>query len=127
MNKVTVSKAELRAAVEGNLRRHLELFEEAIEGYRRQQLDQLERDIATLRAGKALRGYYLPIPEDHTRDYERILKMLTMHVPEAIEVSQDDFAKYVMDDWEWRRQFLGTSANYSAKAKAAFDGEDETL
>jgi hypothetical protein len=124
VNKVTCSKAELRKAVEDNRTNHREIFEEALAGYRIEQVRALEKHIDALRRGKILRGvYYLPVPEDHTKDYDRVLKMLDMHKPELIEISQEDFAKYVMDDWAWRAQWLGTSANYSNRAKMAFDNE----
>ena len=34
----------------------------------------------------------LPEPEDHTDDYERILRMAQMSVDDVIELSADDFA-----------------------------------
>src|SRR6266550_2620995 len=126
MNKVTVQKTKLREAVAANRANHRELFLEAIEGYRLAAVALFERHIARLRANKQLREQtYLPVPADHTRDYDRILRMIDLHAAELIDISQEDFAKYVMDDWQWRREFLGTSANYSAKAKAALDDADD--
>jgi len=126
VNKVTVSKTELRTAVATNRAAHRELFEEAIEGYRKAQIELLEKHIERLRKGRNMvHATYLPLPEDHTRDYDRILRMIDLHVHEEIDISQDDFAKYVMDDWEWRRAFLGTSANYSAKARAVLANEPD--
>lgn len=126
MNKVTVTKTELRVAVEKNRLNHRELFLEAIEGYRKKQVEIMERDIARLKAGRSLGGiHYLPVPQDHTRDYDRVLKMIDMHAAETIDVSQEDFAKYVMDDWHWRREFLGTSSAYSEKAAGMLAAEED--
>lgn len=129
MNKVTVEKAALAAAIQENRAKHRAIFLEAVEGYRSAQMREMEKGITRLKAGKSLDGFrYLPVPQDHTRDYDRVLRMLEMHAQPTIDVSQEDFAKYVMDDWQWRREFLNTSANYSAGAAAALaEAGDEEL
>lgn len=130
MNKVTVEKDALAAAIHENRAKHRTIFLEAVEGYRAEQVRVMEADIKRLKSGKVLNGVrYLPVPQDHTRDYDRVLKMLSMHAESTIDISQEDFAKYVMDDWQWRREFLNTSANYSAGAAAALaaDGDEEAL
>lgn len=129
MNKVTVSVSTLIDAVSKNRTAHRQIFLEALEGFRKKQMETLEAHLEELKAGKLLRVItYLPVPEDHTKDYDRVLKMLDMHQSNSIDISQEDFAKYVMDDWQWRREFLNTSANYSAGAAAALaEAGDEEL
>lgn len=127
MKQVTINKLELVTAIGINMAQHREVFLEALDGYRKAQIDLLERDLARLKSGRSLENAirYLPAPADHTRDYQRVLKMLAMHVADTIEMSQEDFARYVMDDWQWKRDFLITSANYSAKAKMMNDASGD--
>jgi hypothetical protein len=33
-----------------------------------------------------------------------------------VELSQAEFAQYVMDDWGWRQDFVATAANYTQVA-----------
>jgi hypothetical protein len=47
-------------------------------------------------------------PQDHTRDYDRMIKMLQMHQDDLFTLDDFQFAEYVMDDWGWKRQW-GTS------------------
>lgn len=42
--------------------------------------------------------------------------MLEMDLADTVDLSETDYAQYVLDDWEWKRQFLGTSRVYSLKA-----------
>lgn len=127
MQKVTVKKADLVAAVEKNRAGHRKIFEEALDGYKAKQVELLEAQLKRLRAGKRLpmMGYYLPVPEDHTKDYDRVLRMLEMSLFDVVEISQEDFAKYVMDDWEWRRSFLASNSAYSSTAAAIADSGEE--
>lgn len=126
MQKVMVKKPELVAAVEKNRAGHRKIFEEALDGYKAKQVELLEAQLKRLRAGKRLTmSYYLPVPEDHTKDYDRVLRMLEMSLLDVVEISQEDFAKYVMDDWEWRRQFLASNSAYSSTAAAIAEGEED--
>lgn len=128
MNKVTVSVSTLIDAVSKNRTAHRQIFLEALEGFRKKQMETLEAHLEELKAGKLLRVItYLPVPEDHTKDYDRVLKMLDMHQSNSIDISQEDFAKYVMDDWMWKRSFLATNSSYSATAAVANSqlGDDE--
>jgi hypothetical protein len=52
-------------------------------------------------------------PMDQTRDYDRVISMLEMSTEEEIELNHSDFAAYVLDDWAWKRQWVGTNAAYT--------------
>ena len=117
MKTVTVEKSELIKRVEKNRHDHRKIFEEAVEGYKKEAVKLLERHIKKILGGGLERVYIsLPEPEDHTADYDRVLEMLKMHIDEAVDIDEESFASYVMDDWSWKRQFLQTNAAYSATA-----------
>jgi len=125
MNTVKVKKAELSTIVAEKRRGHTKIVKEAIEGYRKQAMKLLEDHIERLKKGRhQIVQIYLTEPQDHTKDYDRVLKMIEMHIGPTIEISQTDFAKYVMDDWEWKQQFLSSNSTYSATAAAAMGSED---
>ena len=77
------------------------------------------QNIANIKARKLERIHVsLPVPEDHTRDYDRVIRMVEMHRGETLELDQEHFAQYVMDDWGWRTSLLDTAVFYgSATAK----------
>lgn len=118
MKTITVKKIDLMGRVEKNRSVHRKIFEEAVEGYKKQAIKLLEDHIERIKNGKVEEVFVrLPQPEDHTTDYDRILEMLAMHIEDEIAIDEDAFASYVMDDWSWKRQFLATNSAYSATAK----------
>jgi len=116
MKTVTVYVDKLNEIIGQNRDAHRAIFLKALEGYQRKVLALLEERIAELKSGKVISHYIsMPVPEDHTKDYDRILRMIEMHVEDTIVISQEDFAKYVMDDWEWKEKFLTTTAFYAKR------------
>jgi hypothetical protein len=125
MNTVTVKVADLSKIVRENRGKHRAIFEEVLVNYKKQWIAELERMLTRVKRGKVINQYIaLPVPKDHTRDYDRILKMLDMHTGETVVISQQDFARYVQDDWEWKREFYTSASNYSDTAKATLDALD---
>lgn len=98
---------------------HRAIFDEAVEGYKQKATELLEDHIDRIRKGDLTAVYVnLPRPEDHTQDYNRVIKMLELSTDSTIELDEHDFAQYVMDDWAWKRQFLISNTHYSTTAAA---------
>lgn len=113
MHQVKVKKRDLQSRIQNNRDNHREVYERAIEGYRRTVIDWFNENVDKAKAGKAFETFFsLPKPEDHTRDYDRVLDMLMMSTDEEIMLSSSEFAQYVRDDWGWKQEFSTTSANY---------------
>lgn len=120
MNPIKVDVTELRDKVATNRTAHRAIFEEAVEGYKKRSLAILEEHIAEVKSGRMTRiAVSLPYPEDHTADYDRVLAMLDMSLENSIEIDETTFSSYVMDDWQWKRQFLTSNSAYSATAARA--------
>ena len=117
MNEVTIKKDEALAKLHENRAAHKAIFDEAVEGFRKQAVKFLRDEIKRISAGEVKRVVInMPRPVDHTRDYDRVIAMLEMSVDEEVTVTQYDFASYIMDDWEWKREFLTTNSKYSVSA-----------
>lgn len=124
--RVTVRKSELIEIVQTNRDQHKAIFDEAVEGYRAKAVGLLEGHIQRIRTGKLERVYVmLPEPENHTRDYDRVLSMLKMDVNETVTVDEQSYQSYVLDDWAWKRQFLTSSSAYSETAARLLEDEDD--
>ena len=114
MQRVTVKKIELLDTLKTNRAAHRLIFEEALEGFREEVIKQLEQSLADAKAGRKLRTYIaLDEPMDQTRDYDRAIKMLEMSVDEEVDLTQQEFAQLVLDDWTWKHQFIETSTLYA--------------
>jgi hypothetical protein len=113
MDTVKVKRNELLAVVEKNREQHRDLFEKACVGYRKEVIARLDGMLADAKAGKRIRQTVgLVEPMDQTKDYDRVLAMLRMSTEDVIELSQSEFAQYVMDDWRWKDQFTATNSTY---------------
>jgi DNA polymerase II small subunit/DNA polymerase delta subunit B len=119
METVKIRKEELLEALKKNRATHRKIFEEAQEGYREEAIKLLDKALDDARKGKEIKTFIqLQAPIDQTKDYDRAIRMIEMSVEDVIEIDEKDFACYIMDDWDWKRQFLTTNAFYSKTLKA---------
>lgn len=117
MEKVSVLKSRVIEKLIANRSQHRGIFEEACKGYQETAMTHIQKIVDQLKAGKLPEiSIHLPLPVDHTRDYDRAIQMLEMSQDDVVELSEVDFASYIMDDWSWRRQFLASNSLYSARA-----------
>lgn len=118
MHIVTVRKEELTKIVTKNRDGHREIFLKAQEVYRRKVIEELEASLADARCGAKFRTYIsLEAPCDHTPDYDRVLAMLEMSVDDEIELTSEEFERYVQDNWRWSQQFLSNVTSYGVSAE----------
>jgi hypothetical protein len=116
MKSVNVNKAELLRKITENREKHRSTFLEALESYRIMVIKELEKSIEDAKKGRKIRTFLsLVEPMDHTRDYDRVIALLTMAVGTAIELDERDFDRYVLDNWEWKEQFLASTMSYLNK------------
>lgn len=112
-----VKKDELLERIRANRATHRQIFEEAIEGYRTAAVQALNEKIDEVKSGRIVSILVkLPVPEDHTDEYDRVIDMLEMDQRDEIELDEYTFAQYVRDDWGWKDHFVTTNSRYSATA-----------
>jgi hypothetical protein len=127
MRPIEVKKEELLTILRANRDKHRQVFNAALEGWRNQAFHELSRLHDKLKAGKLPNLYVeLSLP-DHTRDYDRVITMVTMDIGTTFELSEADAKAYIMDDWSWKRQFLDSSNTYAAATVTQVYGEDAAL
>jgi hypothetical protein len=74
---------------------------------------ELERRVRDLKHSRQVNQYIgLPEPEDHTDDYDRVLTMIEMSINDTVELSENEFAMYVMDQWDWKQSFTESTYRY---------------
>ena len=126
MRETTVLKSDLLEKVKKNRKLHIEEYKEACDGYRLKALQKLEDVIGELKA-RGLRvksgetigldsiSFGLVVPVSHEKDYDQVIMMLEMSVDEKVRLLSDEFACYVMDDWDWKQQFTASNSFYKNK------------
>lgn len=118
MAGVTVRTADLLEVLKKNREGHREIFLDAQKGYREDIIKELDQMLADARAGKSLRrSVSLVEPKDHTKDYDRIIRMLEMCTKDEVFISDSEFMQYVQDDWGWKSDFVGTVSNYTGRGR----------
>jgi len=117
---VHVKRDELLAKLKANRENHRKIFLEAQEGFRKEVVKQLDQALKDAREGRRFRNQIsIDAPVDQTSDYDRVISMLSMAVDETIELNENDYSAYVLDQWRWRYNFLTSNAKYSESATKA--------
>ena len=115
MKEVKVKRTELLAVIQKNREDHRAGFLKAQEGFRKRVIEELDTMLKEAREGQNYRLYVgLPQPEDKTKDYDRVIEMLRMSVDEIIEITQEEFAHFVLDQWQWKQNWSTTNSMYGA-------------
>lgn len=115
MQTVRVSKDSVLEKLKSNRDGHRAIFEEALDGYHKVVTEHLEQALADARANKQYTTYLaLPEPQDHTRDYDRVIALVDMSLDKELELTLIEFSQYVLDDWGWKGDFIGTANIYNS-------------
>jgi hypothetical protein len=117
---INVKKDELLKVLQENRAKHREVFEAALDGYRTYAVKVLNEKVKALSRGKQPEiRIMIDRPEDHTRDYDRVIGMVQADQAELFELSETDFAQYWEDDWSWKRQWAKLSSSYATESYTA--------
>jgi len=113
MQNVKVEKAELVGRIKANRDVHRQVFEKAMEGYRRAAAEFFNEQWGNALDDRQFAVVFRqPVPEDHSDDYEAALDMLEMSVEDRVTLSAQEFRQYVRDDWGWKKNWTETTSSY---------------
>lgn len=113
MKTVTVDKKELQEILIKNRSKHQAEYEEAFEGYINTSIKSLEKILVAFKSGKTTKVKWNESrPTNNTKDYDRVIKMLEMSVDGFIELTSDEFANFVQDDWNWKDHWMLSNSKY---------------
>ena len=116
MQSVTVSKENLLATMKKNREEHRDVFLRAQEVYRQRVIEELDRRLNDAKNGRPLDLVFrLPVPEDHTDDYDAAIQAVSWHIEDNIELEWDTFQMYVLNRWHWARAFAANTGSYLAQ------------
>ena len=120
MESVKVNKAELVKIVTNNKKEHASIYNEAIQKYRTQLEEKILNLLEMVRNKEDVsHSIDLVKPSNYLQQYQRALKMLEMSVEDEVTLDAVTFKNLVMDEWDWKTQFLYSNAAYSHKAESA--------
>jgi hypothetical protein len=127
MESQKVNKNDLLKILKDNRDKHKAIFDEALVGYKEQATKLLKEHLKRVQNGSKTRVYVsVPYPVNMTKEYNRIIGMLEMSLANEVELTEQDYQQYVMDDWTWKQSFLASNSAYSLSATQALgNGADE--
>jgi hypothetical protein len=121
MQTINVNKGELIEKIRANRDEHRSMFIKAQERYREAMIAELDRALQDARDGKKIRrAFSLPVPEDHTQEFDTAIEMLEWEKATEVKITQQDFQRYVQNRWEWAASFAANTGSYLVES----DDED---
>lgn len=122
MDNMKFKVADLIRILKKNKANHALEFLEANAGYRATVVKTLEKELAKIRKGGRIVQYIissLEIPLDYTGSYSRVISMLEMTTDIDVPLTEQEFSRYVNDDWEWSDTFKRSYTSYNVVGKRA--------
>ena len=120
-----VNVKDLLEKLKANRQSHQQEWEEAHAKWRELQTEQMQEYKAALQAaidvatggGKIefpnRHDFVLEEPISHSKEYDKVIARMEMTVDETLYISHNDFDRYVLDDWSWKREFAATASLYN--------------
>lgn len=113
MQEVEVTIDFLKSHVQRNMATHKKDYKEAFKGYKKECIEILKENLEAMESGDSRRLYLNETPpEDHTKDYERVLKMANASVSKTVVLTQEEFSAYIDDDWGWKQNWMVANTKY---------------
>ena len=110
---LNVKVEELLKILHKNMETHRQSYETALELWKSAIISELADLIRRLRQGeKVFIRSSLPVPEEHSNDYQSAIGLLEMAVDDTIKLSQDEYQTYVLDKWGWAVSFAANTRSY---------------
>lgn len=102
-----------------NREKHVKEYNEAMDGYRLAYIEAMHDAVKEAeKTGGVIERYpgqKLIVPQSHEDDYlraERMMSHLATDTP--VHLSEHDYARLVMDEWDWKHEHLLSNQRYSS-------------
>lgn len=120
-NSIVVSKKVVIEKLIENRQSHIEKYDEAYKGWRIEVKEKLEKEMQKLESGgdPSLHFSQLSKPKSHEEEYNLVIEMLQMETRETIELSADEFQKFVKDKWDFSDHWITSNSMYIEKFKSS--------
>ena len=119
MRTVTIERKKLLGILRENRNTHEDEYKDAYAGYLTTCVERLETLLSEFKAGdREMVNWGERPPHSQVKDYDRVIRMLELSVDDIIELTSEEFANYVQDEWHWKQSWELGNSNYIATARA---------
>jgi len=113
MKTIKVSKSSLLYHLKANLLKHQDVYEQAMEGYRKQLAKELKAKLKLALSGKDVSHTIETVrPVSYEKQYIAVITQLDWSLDEEIELDHQEFQQYVQDEWGWKSLFNTSVSGY---------------
>jgi len=113
---INVRVSELIIKVEENKKRHVQLYNEAIIGYRKNIIEAFSKKLNDAKDGKDVDHHIsLSRPVSREKEYDCLLGMLNMTLDKTMVLTTQQFMQYVNDQWSWKGSFINSCNPHGVK------------
>ena len=116
---VRINRMDLLNILKENRDEHLELYNEACVAYKKEMAAHLQKMVKKVQQaedGEAVQVWIsLPCPEEHTADFDRIIDMVEHDTRNELELSENEAAQYISNNWNWIKSFTSNTTSYIPK------------
>lgn len=117
--RTTMDKQKLLAILRTNRETHLSDFEQAWKGFIVTVIEDTEKLLQTAKEGGSPPNDRWQLswskPESHVSDYDRAIGMVEHNVSDTLDLGDQDFSQFVLDEWQWKMHFAATTEMYAGK------------
>jgi hypothetical protein len=111
---VSIKKDALLETLTRNMEKHEKAYNKAFSLYKEKLQTKLEDLYEKVKKAQKPMSVYidLPVPEQHLKDYARVINMVIQDTRDALILEEEDARKYLYDDWDWMRSFTSNTMAY---------------
>ena len=107
------SVADLLVRLRENREQHIANFEKAMVVYREKMIEVLKKKLSAAKKNEDVEhSINLPRPKNYADYYDEAIEMLDMCNDKEITLDRELFNQLVRDEWDWSRDYAGTSLSY---------------
>lgn len=118
MNAIKMKRTELLVLVRANKEKHIKDYEEAVKDYKSLVLKINTANLKLAKTADLTQFKHIraqpQAPQSYEDSYKRAIRMLELSVEDIIEVEEDIFNQLVLDEWDWKQNFVTSATSYKA-------------
>ena len=107
-----VVKADLIKKIIENKEAHIEAYAKAEVAYKKEALKQLSELTKKVEGGDMSVRLNLTTPVDNRKNYDKIVDMFEWDVNDNVELTQQEFNEYILDETEAARHAFASNMAY---------------
>ena len=120
MKKVKVLVKDLLIILKENREKHKNAMDEVMALYRKKVIEELDKALQAAKEGRdIITNLNLVRPINMTQHYDRAIGMLSMSVDAEVEITQEEYANYVLDKWHWSDTICTNAMSYVSSSSSS--------